>query len=416
MEDNRKYDITKPIVLPAGMYHLNDNPALNFQLNRLVNMDMGDLDKVRKVGSQIKDVKSWKTVLMQSADDEYAAGDRKSAMGFYRMAEFYMDWRDPDALRCWKKAREIFFEYFADFFAGEHPVVEKVDVPYEDYTMPLLKMHPDGASKGDIVVHGGFDSNYEEFFPQCMYLRQNGYTVYLFEGPGQGETIRLHGASLPLAWEKPVKAVLDYMQLSDVTLVGQSYGGFYAPRASAFDERIKRCVSVAQFPALSMNFHDSSFKSGLIWGTLNVILCLFGWLINLIYKLKKGQGMQFFDTYFHRLGVKGVYSMLSYMRKIDIRPFADKLTKDYLIIGGSKDTMNARASIGKQMFILKNARSIAAREITEKEQGADHCNVGNQQVAMDAILLWLESLKRRDETLLRIKGDESCISPEKNRK
>lgn len=73
--------------------------------------------------------------------------------------------------------------------------------------------------------------------------------------------------------------------------------------------------------------------------------------------------------------------------------------KDYLIIGGSRDTMNSRASIGKQMFLLKNARSIAAREITMKEHGADHCNVGNQQVAMDAILLWLEGLRRRDETL-----------------
>ncbi len=406
MDKEQKYDITQPIVLPAGMYHLNDNAAINFQLNRLINMDMGDLDKVRKVGGQIKDMKSWKEVLMKAADEEYAKGDLKSAMGFYRMAEFYMSWRDPDALACWSKARELFFEYFEDFFKGEHPIVEKIEVPYEFYTLPLLKMNPNGRSKGDIVVHGGFDSNYEEFFPQCMYLRQNGYTVYLFEGPGQGATIRLHGANLPIEWEKPVKAVLDYMKLSDVTLVGQSYGGFYAPRASAFDERITRCVSMAQFPALALNFADSRIKTGLIWGTLNVVLFLFGWLIDLMYKAKKGQGMDFFDTYFHRMGVKSVYSLLRYLHRIDLRPLADKLTKDYLIIGGSCDTMSARASIGRQMFLLKNARSITAREITEKEQGADHCNVGNQQVAMDAILLWLESLERRDETLLRVKGDK----------
>ena len=406
MDKEQKYDITQPIVLPAGMYHLNDNAAINFQLNRLINMDMGDPDKVRKVGGQIKDMKSWKKVLMKAADEEYAKGDLKSAMGFYRMAEFYMSWRDPDALACWSKARKLFFEYFEDFFKGEHPIVEKIEVPYESYTLPLLKMNPDGRSKGDIVVHGGFDSNYEEFFPQCMYLRQNGYTVYLFEGPGQGATIRLHGANLPIEWEKPVKAVLDYMKLSDVTLVGQSYGGFYAPRASAFDERITRCVSVAQFPALALNFADSRIKAGLIWGTLNVVLFLFGWLIDLMYKAKKGQGMDFFDTYFHRMGVKSVYSLSRYLHRIDLRPLADKLTKDYLIIGGSRDTMSARASIGRQMFLLKNARSITAREITEKEQGADHCNVGNQQVAMDAILLWLESLERRDETLLRVKGDK----------
>ncbi len=126
------------------MYYLNDTPSLNFQLNRLVNIDMGDLDKVR----------------------------------------------------------ELFFAYFEDFFAGEHPIVEKFEVPYETYTLPLFKMNPEGTSKGDIVVHGGF----------------------------------------------------------------------YAPRASAFDERITRCVSVAQFPALRTNLHDSSFAAGLIWGLLNVIL------------------------------------------------------------------------------------------------------------------------------------------------
>lgn len=55
------------------------------------------------------------------------------------------------------------------------------------------------------------------------------------------------------------------------------------------------------------------------------------------------------------------------------------------------------------MYLLKNAKSITAREITEREQGADHCNCGNQQVAMDMIDLWIEGLKRRDETLKRIK-------------
>lgn len=243
MEQHEKYDITQPIVLPAGMYHLNDNPSLNFQLNRLVNMDMGDLDKVRTVGARIKDIKSWISVLTQAAEEEEAAGNIKSAMGFYRMAEFYMDWKDPESLRCWCKARELFFAYFEDFFAGEHPIVEKIEVPYETYTLPLFKMNPDGASKGDIVVHGGFDSNYEEFFPQCMYLRQNGYTVYLFEGPGQGATIRLHSATLPIEWEKPVKAVLDYMKLTNVTW-------WVSPTAASM--RREPRLSMTELPAASV--------------------------------------------------------------------------------------------------------------------------------------------------------------------
>ena len=314
------------------------------------------------------------------------------------MSEFFTDWEDPKGLAAWKKARELFFEYYKDFFGGEHPMVELVNVPYENYNMPTLKFNAEDP-KGDIVMHGGFDSSYEEFFAECEYLREHGYNVYLFEGPGQGECIRLHGAPLIIEWEKPVMAVTKYFDLHDVILVGQSLGGFYAPRASAFDDRVTKCVSIAQFGALKFNFHDNAAVNGLIWGLLNVILFLFGWLINIMYSAKKGKGMAFFRTYFHRFGTTNVYKLIKYLQAINLRPIADKLTKDYLIIGGSKDTMACRAAIGRHMLVLKKARSVAAREITEYEQGADHCCCGNQVAAMDAVLLWAELMERRDRSL-----------------
>lgn len=46
--------------------------------------------------------------------------------------------------------------------------------------MPTLKFNPEN-SKGVIVMHGGFDSSYEEFFAECEYLREHGYTVYLLK-------------------------------------------------------------------------------------------------------------------------------------------------------------------------------------------------------------------------------------------
>ena len=118
---------------------------------------------------------------------------------------------------------------------------------------------------------------------------------------------------------------------------------------------------------------------------LDIILYGFGWLINLLYRLKKGKGMDFFITYYERIGSTNAYALARFLWQVDLRPLADKLTKDYLIIGGSKNTMSSRASIGRQMYLLKNAKSITAREITEKELGADHCSCGNQQVVMDMI-------------------------------
>lgn len=393
-----KYDITKPIKIPVGMHKLNNDPSISFQLNRLVNMDGCDLAAAKEIGNTIKSAADFYTVLKKRGDFELENGHIKNAAALYRMSEFFTDWEDPNGLAARKKARELFFEYYADFFSGEHPLVELVNVPYENYTMPALKFNAD-EPKGDIVMHGGFDSSYEEFFAECEYLREQGYNVYLFEGPGQGECIRLHGAPLIIEWEKPVMAVTKYFDINNVILIGQSLGGFYAPRASAFDDRVTKCVSIAQFGALKMNFHNNAFVNGLVWGLLNVILFLFGWFINIIYAAKKGKGMAFFRTYFHRFGTTNVYKLIQYLHAIDLRPVADKLTKDYLIIGGSKDTMACRAGIGRQMLILKNARSVTSREITEREYGADHCCCGNQLAAMDAVLLLAELMERRDKSL-----------------
>ncbi len=393
-----KYDITKPIKIPVGMHKLNDDPSISFQLNRLVNMDGCDLAVAQEIGPTIKSAADFYDVLKNRADLELKNGHIKNAAALYRMSEFFTDWEDPNGLAAWKKARELFFEYYADFFSGEKPLVELVNVPYESYALPTLKFNAENP-KGDIVMHGGFDSSYEEFFAECEYLRENGFNVYLFEGPGQGECIRVHGAPLIIDWERPVKAVTNYFDLHDAILVGQSLGGFFAPRASAFDERVTKCVSIAQFGALKMNFHDNTFVNGLVIVLLNIILYGFGWLINIIYAAKNGKGMAFFRTYFHRMGTTNVYRLVKFLWSIDLRPIADKLTKDYLVIGGSRDTMACRAGIGRQLLLLKNARSVSSREITTYENGADHCCCGNQIAAMDTVISWAELMKKRDASL-----------------
>lgn len=393
-----KYDITKPIKIPVGMHKLNDDPSISFQLNRLVNMDGCDLAVAQEIGPTIKTSADFYDVLKKRADLELENGHIKNAAALYRMSEFFTDWEDPNGLAAWKKARELFFRYYADFFSGEKPLVELVNVPYENYALPTLKFNAENP-KGSIVMHGGFDSSYEEFFAECEYLRENGYNVYLFEGPGQGECIRLHGAPLIIDWERPVKAVTEYFDLHDAILVGQSLGGFFAPRASAFDDRVTKCVSIAQFGALKMNFHNNAFVNGLVIALLNIILYGFGWLINIIYAAKNGKGMAFFRTYFHRMGTTNVYRLVKFLWSIDLRPIADRLTKDYLVIGGSKDTMACRAGIGRQLLLLKNARSVSSREITTHEKGADHCCCGNQIAAMDTIISWAELMEKRDASL-----------------
>ena len=81
-----------------------------------------------------------------------------------------------------------------------------------------------------------------------MPFLARGVAVLVFDGPGQGEA----EYDLPIRgdYEAPVRAVIDYIETrrdldaSRVGLWGVSLGGYYAPRAAAFDQRIKACIAL----------------------------------------------------------------------------------------------------------------------------------------------------------------------------
>lgn len=100
-----------------------------------------------------------------------------------------------------------------------------------------------GEKKDTILLHGGNDSYFEEFFFPMLYLSENGFDVYLFEGPGQGGVLRNQGKHFTYQWEKPVKTILDMLNIDDVTIIGASLGGMLAPRAAAFEKRIRRVIA-----------------------------------------------------------------------------------------------------------------------------------------------------------------------------
>ena len=76
-----------------------------------------------------------------------------------------------------------------------------------------------------------------------MVLYERGYDIVLFEGPGQGRVLAEQQVPLTPDWHKPVKAVLDYFKLDDVTLIGISMGGFMVLEAAAFEPRVRRAIA-----------------------------------------------------------------------------------------------------------------------------------------------------------------------------
>jgi pimeloyl-ACP methyl ester carboxylesterase len=393
-----KYDVTKPVILKKGVYKLNGEANFNYQLNRVINWDGGRLEDVQKVSSKIHNSDDWKRELILLGDEAMKEGRTDNAIAYYRMSEFFMYDGDPDKRKYYEKATKLFYEYYADFFEGENPRIERYDVPYENVKLPVMHVVPYDESKGTILIHGGNDSYFEEFLFTVLHMQEQGFEVYMFEGPGQGGVMRVQGMHFTHEWEKPVKVILDYFKLSDVTIIGISLGGYLAPRAAAFDKRITKVVAWSIFPC----FQDIlvSMQPQGTQRAFHILMKLHARpLLNLVFG-KKAKKSPIIDWGIkhgcYAYEAKDAYSYAKKLKLYDIAPVADQITQDMLILGASGDHFIDYHLIGKEINMLSNVRSLTFRLFTDKEEAENHCNVGNGKLAIDEILSWITRIGSKE--------------------
>ena len=130
------------------------------------------------------------------------------------------------------------------------PPGERVEIPYEGTRLYGILRKPRGIERPPIVVMCmGLDSAKEEMDAYESVFLARGMATLAFDGPGQGEAeyeLRIRGD-----YEAPVKSVVDWVErrgdvdASRIGLWGVSLGGYYAPRAAAFEKRVKACISLS---------------------------------------------------------------------------------------------------------------------------------------------------------------------------
>ncbi len=377
----------------TGLYQLNKDENYNFQLNRLINWDGGDLDEVRQVADRIRSNSDWKRELILLGDKAIREGRTENAIAYYRMSEFFMADQDPDKLRYYQKGTALFYEYYRHYF--EEQIVEKHSVAFEGATLPVLHAPGRGTKKGAIVFHGGNDSYFEELFFPMLYFSEHGYDVYLFEGPGQGGVLREQGKKFIHMWERPVTAILDHFQLDQAILIGVSLGGMLAPRAAAFEKRISNVVAWSVFPNF---FHVcvSDMPSGLRSFFEFLLKTNQKRIVNSIMygQMKKDPFMQWvFEHGMYAYGADSPYGYLKKLNDFQMLDVADRITQDVLILHGKKDHFIDWQLYKEEIDSLIHARSITLRVFTEQEQASNHCQCGNTKLALDTIISWLDTVR-----------------------
>ncbi len=130
------------------------------------------------------------------------------------------------------------------------PSGEYVRIPFEGKSLAGILRRPAGAGRPPIVVMCmGLDSAKEEMDSYEALFLARGLATLAFDGPGQGEAE--YDFAIRGDYEVAVKAVIDWLEkrrdvdAARTGLWGVSLGGYYAPRACAFDSRIKACIGLS---------------------------------------------------------------------------------------------------------------------------------------------------------------------------
>jgi dipeptidyl aminopeptidase/acylaminoacyl peptidase len=130
------------------------------------------------------------------------------------------------------------------------PQGERVSIPFAGKFLHGILRKPIGIVRPPVMVMiCGLDSCKEETDAYEQPYLARGIAILVFDGPGQGEAE--YEFAIRGDYETAVRAVIDYVETrqdvdaSRIGLWGVSLGGYYAPRAAAFEERVRACIALS---------------------------------------------------------------------------------------------------------------------------------------------------------------------------
>lgn len=219
-----------------------------------------DLARIRRVVARIQNYFMWcdewvkeGEYLKQLAEAAQSQGYINTAKRLFHQAAgcfqvgqhfFFLDIKKKNVAQA--KARENYKKAIALYDEAKRPI--RIEIPFRDTVIPgYLRLV--GQSGLPLIIYINGLDNIKECENHYIgnSLLKTGFNFFAFDGPGQGEM----WASMKMIadYERVVSTIIDWFEennaykidLSRIGTYGLSFGGYLAPRATSFDERIA-CV------------------------------------------------------------------------------------------------------------------------------------------------------------------------------
>ena len=348
---------------------------------------LGEIDEVvQRLHERIKEPHAWweewgaMAARMEKQADAAAAEGRNATAGNYylRAGNYYYTGErmvppGEQKLGIYRKSLRCFHEGLT----RRHPNIEIVDVPYEGTSLPAYFMKSPVA-KGPaptIVLFDGLDNCKEmSVLFAGIELSFRGFHTLAIDGPGQGEALRLRNLPTRYDYEVPGTAAYEYVAARKdvdpkrVAIMAYSAGGYYAPRAAAFEKRY--CACVAWGP--HYDYHAVWEKR---WNAM------------------KAAPDNVATSHFQLPWVMGVANMdiaMEQLKKFTLAGVAERITCPMLVCWGEEDKLTSR-DIADKLYSAVASKDKTLKVFTVKDGGFEHCQCDNRQVGTDYIADWLSA-------------------------
>lgn len=317
--------------------------------------------------------------LVANAALDQAAGRRWSAaQKLFRASGYYLSaerLQARDYAPRWAAYRSG-LDCFRRFVALDGAPVEFVDIPYQGQAFPALLVkpaNPSGAPMPCIVSCNGLDSMKEQIFGNgfAQALARRGIATLLLDQPGTGEALRLralHGTHESERWATPALEYLLTRPDIDPTRIGMfglSLGGYYAPRACAFEPRFALC-------AVQGANHD--------WGAMQQRR-----------RLREGENPvpHYWDHVMWVFGQPDIDRFMVWAPSMCLDGVVERITAPFLVTHGEGDRQIPVAFAQRSYDQAINAARRELRIFTAADFEVEHCGADNGTVSRDFIADWI---------------------------
>ena len=250
---------------------------------------------------------------------------------------------------------------------------EFVAIPHRTGYLPAILIRAPGPGPRPCMIHfGGYDSLKEWIHPIALGpFTKRGLSLLIVDQPGVGGALRLHGLPAVVETEHAAASCLDYLErrpeidAARIGIMGISLGGYYAPRAAAFEKRLAACIAWGGIWDLAENFEA------------------------LVADRTKPRSIP--DMFAYGRWVFGVPTDEEFWRvsrAMTLAPIIDRITCPLLVVHGEHDTQVVPRVSERTYEGAINSRRRELKVFDDRIGGVEHCNADNLGLAVDYMADW----------------------------